>query len=171
MESLSDAQEQAGYGLTGSINEMRIRTFNRPFISWMSVSMNMMGGAFSLDLRHPYQDKRLITFCLGLPWEQKNRDGWEKFILRKAMKDMVPDDIRWRKVRDEVGWEYVKTFAQLVYPEFEAIANDKNNRIFEYFDYPAVQEIIKKYKDGKQDYANIIRIYGLDSWFRTKIVT
>jgi asparagine synthase (glutamine-hydrolysing) len=169
IESLSEAQEQAGFGLTSSINTMRIRTFNRPFISWMSVSMDMMGGAFSLDLRHPYQDKQLITYCLGLPWDQKNRDGWEKYILRKAMQDRIPDEIRWRKIRDETGWEYVKKFAHLIYPEIESIINDKNNRIFEYFDYTGVQEAVKKYNNAEWNYGCIIRIYGLHNWLSTKI--
>ena len=169
VESLSEAQEQAGFGLTDSINTMRIRTFNRPFISWMSISMDMMGGAFSLDLRHPYQDKRLITYCLGLPWNQKNRDGWEKYILRKVMQDMVPDDICWRKIRDHVGWEYLKIFTQLVYPEIDTIVNDKNNRIYEFFDYPATREAILKKSDEKPDYYSIIRFYGLHNWLASKI--
>lgn len=175
IENLSKAQEQAGFGLTKSINTMRIRTFKRPFISWMSVSMDMLGGAFSLDLRHPYQDKRLIEYCLGIPWDQKNREGWEKFILRNAMKSKVPDDIRWRKIRDETGWEYAKKFAQLVYPEIESVINDKNNRVFDYFDYAATKKVFKKYKDNDNDaewhYGSIIRMYGLHHWLGRKIET
>lgn len=168
--NLSCAYEQTGYGITGSINEMRIRAFNRPYMSLMPIATDMMSSAFSVELRHPYLDKRFVEFSLGLPWEQKNRDGWEKYILRKATEHMVPDEIRWRKGRDHVGGEYQDAFIRLIYPELEAIINDKSNAVFEYYDIRAMQDLSNRYRTGAREYdsLHLLNLYGLHHWINAK---
>lgn len=52
-----------------------------------------------LEARHPFLDRRLVEFCVGLPWEQKVRDGWTKFLVRRALEGLVPDRVRWRPGR------------------------------------------------------------------------
>ncbi|MCC7361000.1 MAG: hypothetical protein IT317_16065 [Anaerolineales bacterium] len=50
-----------------------------------------------IDLRHPYLDRRLIEFCLGLPAEQRLRDGWNRLIQRNAMRGILPEAVRQRR--------------------------------------------------------------------------
>ena len=50
-----------------------------------------------LELRHPFLDRRLIEFCLGLPSEQRLRDGWNRLIQRNAMAGILPEAVRWRR--------------------------------------------------------------------------
>jgi len=172
---LASAQEKNGYGIGQSPNEMRIRVYKKAFMSQMPLFLDLMSSACSIELRHPYQDKRLIEYCLGLPADQKQRDGWEKYILRKVTKDKVPDAIRWRKGGGEhVGWEYNVAYARLIYPELMTFIEDKNNQIFEYFDFKAIQTLLKKYNSdpGGQsgnEYDDIVHLYGLNSWLLTKM--
>lgn len=53
--------------------------------------------AFSIEARLPFLDYRLVEFSLGLPVTAKIRNGWRKWILRKAMTGRLPDSIAWRK--------------------------------------------------------------------------
>jgi asparagine synthetase B (glutamine-hydrolysing) len=59
--------------------------------------------AFSVEGRVPFVDYRLVEFALteGLPWCVHR--GWTKWVLREAMRDVVPPAIVWR--RDKVGFE------------------------------------------------------------------
>jgi asparagine synthase (glutamine-hydrolysing) len=59
--------------------------------------------AFSVEGRVPFVDYRLVEFALtqGLPWCVHR--GWTKWVLREAMRDLVPPAIVWR--RDKVGFE------------------------------------------------------------------
>ncbi len=52
--------------------------------------------AFSLELRYPFFDRRLIEFCLAVPFRQKLRNGWTRFIFRRAMQGILPRKIQWR---------------------------------------------------------------------------
>jgi asparagine synthase (glutamine-hydrolysing) len=59
--------------------------------------LDRAAAAFSIDLRHPFWDHRLVEFCLALPSEQKLQGGWGRIVMRRAMADRLPDDIRWRR--------------------------------------------------------------------------
>jgi len=53
---------------------------------------------------HPFMDPELVQFCLALPGDQKIRDGWPKSILRRAMRGLLPDLIRWRRGKEHLGF-------------------------------------------------------------------
>jgi asparagine synthase (glutamine-hydrolysing) len=56
---------------------------------------------FGLECRHPYFDLDLVNFCLSLPWQQKTRNGWPKWILRQAIGRHLPGTVTWRKGLDD----------------------------------------------------------------------
>jgi len=55
--------------------------------------------AHSIEARVPFLDKEAIEVGLGIPAEYKLRGNppIEKWILRKAVEDLLPDEITWRK--------------------------------------------------------------------------
>jgi len=58
--------------------------------------------AFSLELRKPFTDYRLVEYSFSLPADLKIRDGRTKWILRQAMQGILPEEIRLRK--DKIGF-------------------------------------------------------------------
>ena len=56
-----------------------------------------MSMAHGREIRLPYLDHRLMDMLLPLPTELKLRDGWTKYIFRKAMEAELPAEITWRK--------------------------------------------------------------------------
>lgn len=50
--------------------------------------------ANKVTIRDPSRDKRVIEFCLSVPSEQFVRNGNERFLIRRALKDIIPDKIR-----------------------------------------------------------------------------
>jgi len=54
-----------------------------------------------VEHRHPFHDRRLIELALALPPEQLWRGDQSKFILRQAMKGLVPDAILQRRTKAE----------------------------------------------------------------------
>jgi asparagine synthase (glutamine-hydrolysing) len=59
--------------------------------------------AFSIEARLPFLDYRLVQFAFGEASRWRIRQGWTKWILREAMRGIVPDEILWRK--DKVAFE------------------------------------------------------------------
>src|SRR5690606_31827914 len=57
---------------------------------------------FSREVRLPFLDHRLVEFSLSLPDDSLFHRGESKWILRRAMRGIVPDPILDR--RDKVGF-------------------------------------------------------------------
>jgi asparagine synthase (glutamine-hydrolysing) len=58
---------------------------------------------FSIEARTPYADDyRLMEFMLSIPNCYKVREGWTKYIMRKTVEGLIPDEICWRK--DKMGF-------------------------------------------------------------------
>jgi asparagine synthase (glutamine-hydrolysing) len=50
-----------------------------------------------MEVRAPFQDVDLVDYVFRLPVTYLIRDGWHKWILRKAMAPLLPEQITWRK--------------------------------------------------------------------------
>lgn len=124
--------------------------------------------ANSLEMRVPFLDYRLVSFCLNLSNNLKIRDGWTKYILRKVMKDL-PKEIRYRK--DKKGFSV---------PEERFLRSELKNDIMSIGDYSLLDEMgvidkkafIKYYCDflagkGKfTEFTDITRVYIAEKWAR-----
>lgn len=60
--------------------------------------------AIPIEVRYPFLDHRLIEFAARLPVTYLLRDGWSKWLLRKAMADVLPDSVVWR--RKKMGFPF-----------------------------------------------------------------
>lgn len=58
--------------------------------------LNHSAAGYSIEARHPFMDRRLVEFCLGLPPEQSFKNGWSRVILRRAMQGVIPEVVRLR---------------------------------------------------------------------------
>jgi len=78
---------------------------------WLTVSMlpqllryeDRTSMAHSRESRVPYLDVRLVHFVFEKALPLLIRDGWSKWIHRKAFDQKLPDDVVWRK--DKVGFD------------------------------------------------------------------
>jgi asparagine synthase (glutamine-hydrolysing) len=53
--------------------------------------------AFSVEVRAPFLDHRLVEFCFSLPFDEKIRNGRTKSLLRRALHDVLPPVVRDRR--------------------------------------------------------------------------
>ncbi|MCW3078454.1 MAG: hypothetical protein JWO32_3063 [Bacteroidetes bacterium] len=59
--------------------------------------------AHSVETRLPFLNHQLVEFVFSLPDNFKLKQGWPKYLLRKAFDKKLPDKIVWRK--NKVGFE------------------------------------------------------------------
>jgi asparagine synthase (glutamine-hydrolysing) len=65
--------------------------------------------AHSVEARLPFLDYRLVELVCALPLNQKIRRGWTKYVMRNALKGVLPEPIRLRRSKrgfatPERGW-------------------------------------------------------------------
>ena len=61
-----------------------------------------MSMAFAREIRLPFLDYRVVSMLIPTPMDLKIREGWPKWILRKAMEPFLPPTVAWR--RDKMGF-------------------------------------------------------------------
>lgn len=85
-------------------------------------------------IRDPSRDKRVIEFCLSLPYDQYVRNGQERFLIRRAMKDILPDEIRLNittRGRQSADWiERLEPHWGDIFSELEQISRDEESMAF-----------------------------------------
>jgi asparagine synthase (glutamine-hydrolysing) len=63
------------------------------------------------EARCPFLDYRVVELGTQLPTSYLIRDGWHKWILRKAMEPLLPADVVWRPVKMGFPYPYERFFA------------------------------------------------------------
>jgi asparagine synthase (glutamine-hydrolysing) len=64
--------------------------------------------AHGLEARHPFFDRRVVEYCLSLPAEQRMKGGWTRSILRRALRDVLPNEIQTRVGKSDLGRAVVR---------------------------------------------------------------
>ena len=100
--------------------------------------MSMFNG---LEVRVPFCDYRIAEYLYGVPWELKDHLGREKGLLRCAVKDLLPEQVLYRKKSP-----YPKThhprYTQLVRERLEVLLKEKDLPLFRLFSKKSLVQFI-----------------------------
>lgn len=70
------------------------------YINWLSKRMRFssvkIAEKLDMEVKQPYLDEELVEFALDLDVCLKVRNGYGKWILRKAFEPFIPEEIIWR---------------------------------------------------------------------------
>lgn len=120
--------------------------------------------AYSLEARVPFLDHKLVEFCLSIPPSLKMKRLQEKYILRCAMKKLLPTDVVQRKKR-----ALTPPFQQWLrgdLPDFAAeLLSEGRLREKEYFNPDFVTHTLYQHRAGKFDYGRLLLgVLGVQLW-------
>ncbi|MDD1671197.1 MAG: asparagine synthase (glutamine-hydrolyzing) [Methanomicrobiales archaeon] len=123
--------------------------------------------AFSIESRVPYLDHRVAEFLAALPLGQKIRKGVTKYILRRAVKGLVPEAVRCRMdkmgfVTPEEAW-----MREGLRPFVTEVLTSASFRARKYWDAERVLASYRAYADGRWAYSpELWRIVCTELWLR-----
>jgi len=99
-------------GIHASLREKQVQNIMHPYLTTALERYDRVAALCTIEPRHPLLDKRLVEFSVSLPWEQKVRHGWSKYIMRRAGESFLPSEVVWRQGWDYIGWSFASTFIQ-----------------------------------------------------------
>lgn len=101
--------------------------------------MSMYNG---LEVRVPFCDYRIAEYLYTVPWEYKDLGGYEKGLLREAVKGLLPDSVLWRKKSP-----YPKThhpiYRQKVSEMLSEIIRDEHSPILRIVKRSSLEELLR----------------------------
>jgi len=124
--------------------------------------------AYSQEARVPFLDHELVELCAQIPPALKMRGVREKYILRRAMRTVLPREIAERPKR---GLAAPSDQWMRHLPEFAVeLLSPDSVRAKGYFDETQVQTMVERHRAGTADYARhlmgILEIHLWDDLFR-----
>lgn len=116
-----------------------------PELLLMRVDKMSMGAG--LEGRVPFLDHRLVELAMGIPEEMKTRHGTLKFILKKAVRGIIPDEIIDRK-KQGFGVPIQEWFMDKLGDEIRRTLDEFCSKT-DYFDIDEVHRLIDERKSAQ----------------------
>lgn len=95
----------------------------------------------ALEVRVPFCDYRIAEYLYSVPWEYKDYKSYEKGLLREAMRDILPEEVLWRKKSP-----YPKThnpeYIKIVSDMLKTIIENPSSKIFEFIKREELQKLL-----------------------------
>ena len=127
---------------------------------------------FGVERRHPFLDRRVVEFALALPEEQRWRRDQPKFVLRQALRGLLPESIRRRHTKAD--------FSHVFAEALQALGGE---RLFDSLAVAAMgwvdggqirgmyRQMAQRYAQADPTYISYIwklwMIFGIELWFNT----
>ncbi len=99
----------------------------------------------SLEVRVPFCDHRIVEYLFNVPWCMKNHNGYEKGLLRYAMRDYLPDEVLWRK-KSPYPKTHNPVYRNAVSALLEEIIEDKASPIHQFIKKEELKKLIQSDK-------------------------
>jgi asparagine synthase (glutamine-hydrolysing) len=127
-----------------------------------------IGATLNVENRYPFFDRRLVELCLALPPDQKLSRGWARIVLRRALADVMPDEIRWRKSKGNLTpglvWSLLMFDRKLV--ENTIFQNPENIEMYTDLDRLRQAYVGCASRANAEDVLTIIKTVALALWLR-----
>lgn len=112
--------------------------------------------AHSVEARVPFLDHRLAEFCVALPPQWQMHDGWNKYVLREAMRGRIPESVRARRVKFGFPTSVKRWFAGPLANAARALILDGPLRGTGWLQMDKVEHALDRHIRGEGDYSNVL---------------
>ncbi|MBL8149000.1 MAG: asparagine synthase (glutamine-hydrolyzing) [Blastocatellia bacterium] len=121
--------------------------------------------ATSIEARVPFLDHKLVEFAMNIPRKLKYKDGQAKYILKKALEGVLPDNIIYRK-KQGFGLPIKEWFIDRMSKFVQDSLMRSPLRKRELFNYDYIKTLIDVHRSGKIDYSfNLWSLLNLSLWY------
>ncbi|MBM7097224.1 MULTISPECIES: asparagine synthase (glutamine-hydrolyzing) [Alteribacter] len=111
------------------------------FMTTLLDRKDRMSMAASLEVRVPFADHRLVEYVWNIPWDMKMYGGREKGILRKALEDVLPHDILYRK-KSPYPKTHHPVYTEKVTSALQGVLTQGDSPLFDLFEKRTIRELV-----------------------------
>ena len=116
------------------------------------------GASFGIESRYPFYDRRLIEYSLSLPPGTKLHNGWTRWILRQSMNGTLPEVVRWRPDKSNLGHNFERSLRIYESERINALL-DAPGRLAEFADVALLRRMFTRFAAEKATSAEILAIW------------
>jgi asparagine synthase (glutamine-hydrolysing) len=157
--------EVGEFDLSPSLRHSHVMQIDDPHLAGAAELYGRLASGFGMECRHPLLDKRLVEFCVSLPWDQKCRDGWSKYAMRQVAARVLPQEVAWRPGFEEIGWKFTAARSQLNREEELDMAPDFARAYQSLVSVEKVDQRVRRLQKQEVEYdQQLLEFLGLARW-------
>lgn len=149
---------------TASVLRRMLYADQKTYLVELLMKQDQMSMSCSIESRVPFLDHTFVEFAMRVPDHLKIRNGVQKYIIKQAVSDLLPEGIIHRK---KMGFPTpLQTWLResRAEPLLAAIV-DRDGFLAEYLDMNVVQEMVDRHRAGSHDMTDRIwRLLNLQVW-------
>lgn len=155
-----------------TIDERQVRAASYLAITrglhWLLDRKDRMSMAVGLEVRVPYCDHRLVEYLYNVPFEYKYSNGEEKFLLRRAVEDLLPNSVLRRK-KSGYPTSCNPTYTDLLRHQAKEALIDSEHPVFDIISHPWLSRVVNSECQSPGAHASLqgklSRALGILAWF------
>jgi asparagine synthase (glutamine-hydrolysing) len=148
----------------GSTLEQMLYADQKTYLVELLMKQDQMSMAASIESRVPFLDHPFVEFAARVPDHLKIRNGVGKYIVKRAVEDILPHDIIYRKKMGFPTPLRQWLLDDRAEPLF-ALLVDRKKFLGEYVDLGYVRNLIERHRSGTEDATDRLwRLLNLQLW-------
>jgi asparagine synthase (glutamine-hydrolysing) len=121
------------------------------------------------ERRYPFLDQSLVEFLLAIPARQLLRPGQRRSLMRRALGEIVPAEVLWRKTKGFVTKRVLAAFDNN-WPELEVLFNTPLSGELKYVDAALFLAHLRAAKNGEvRHLMYLLKTLYLEAWLRNVV--
>jgi asparagine synthase (glutamine-hydrolysing) len=148
--------------------ENHYRTLTSGIMPFTLEILERTAAAFGIEPRFPFWDRRLVEFCLALPPQQKVHGGWTRIVLRRALADILPAEVQWRRSKSNLGPNFEHGLLAYERQRLEELILKDSKTIEKYVNVDSLREAYRRFasRERGDDALTIWKAVSLGLWLQ-----
>ena len=125
--------------------------------------------AHSIEARMPFLDYRLVSLAFQLPPNWKMRGAWNKYVLREAMRQRIPESVQNRL--DKMGFPVPMKnwFANALYEPMQDLLSSQQVRERNMYNVHKIRRDLERHRRGEIDVSEkLFNFAQFELWFKLR---
>jgi asparagine synthase (glutamine-hydrolysing) len=123
--------------------------------------------ANGVEVRVPFLDNDLASFAMSLPAKMKVKGGVKKYLLKKALHDILPHEVLYGPKKG-FGVPYSNWLKGPIHEYLKSILHDSNIIRTGILNMTQINKAIEEHKAGKGDWGFILwKLLNFSIWLKT----
>ena len=144
----------------GSAREAHRRGMESALIPYALEMADKAAAAFGVEPRYPFFDRRLMELCLAMPATQKLGGGWTRLVMRRAMRGILPEEVRWRAGKANLTPNFTRRLVAQDRSLLEEVVHGDPSVLEEYVDIPALRRTYDRYVSQPTSERDALSVYS-----------
>jgi asparagine synthase (glutamine-hydrolysing) len=174
IEQRARAMLEPGYrwSLRRSARECHKGSITQALYSFTLEVADKASAAFGVEARYPFFDRRVLEFCLAIPAEQKLGQGWNRWILRRAMDGILPKAVQWRPKKGNLSPNFYRRLLDFERATLEQVLQGDSPDLARYLDPAAMRAVYREYQKhharSRGESIQLFAAVNLAIWLRSR---